>query len=323
MRASRLINILTTLQARGLVTASELAAENEVAVRTIYRDIDALSASGVPVYAERGVEGGYRLLDGYKVRLNGLSTEEAQALFLSGLPGPASDLGLGAFISSAERKLTVALPEGLRDTADFMRGRFHFDAPGWYTDPEQPRHLRAVVEAVMQGHRVSMRYRSWKGERSRLVEPLGVVLKGGQWYMAARVDDSTRTYRVSRIIELTVTEDVFERPADFDLAAYWQDNTTRMEIETHPITIRLRLTTPGLAMLRHVCTNYMRERIIEETGPDAEGWRVVHMPAESIYPAASLVMRLGPDAEVLEPPELRARIIDWLGRLSRIYAGAG
>ncbi|NEV03010.1 helix-turn-helix transcriptional regulator, partial [Bradyrhizobium uaiense] len=163
-------------QARGRVTAPELAEANEVSVRTIYRDIDALAAAGVPVYADRGAEGGYRLLDGYRVRLNGLSQGEAEALFMAGLPGPAAALGLDAAMVAAQTKLMAALPENLRPNARGMQQRFHLDAPGWFGATEEPKHLRAIAGAVLREHLIQIRYQSWKAEKRRRVAPLGLVL---------------------------------------------------------------------------------------------------------------------------------------------------
>src|SRR5581483_9955258 len=156
MRASRLLSILTTLQARGRITAPELAEACEVSVRTIYRDIDALGAAGIPVYSERGAEGGYRLLDGYRVRLNGLSAKEAEALFLTGLSGPAADLGLGAVMTAAQTKLLAALPQDLRASAERMRNRFHLDAPAWFAEAERPIHLTTIADAVWRQKAVQM-----------------------------------------------------------------------------------------------------------------------------------------------------------------------
>src|SRR5215203_3190865 len=144
MRASRLLSILTTLQARGQVTAPELAEACEVSVRTIYRDIDALAAAGVPVYADRGAEGGYR------VRLNGLSQPEAEALFMTGLPGPAAALGLEPAMLAAQTKLMAALPASLRPNAGRMQERFHLDAPNWFGEAEQPKHLRGIAGALLR-----------------------------------------------------------------------------------------------------------------------------------------------------------------------------
>src|SRR5258708_6277371 len=233
MRASRLLSILTILQARGRVTATELAGECEVSLRTIYRDVDALSAAGIPVYSERGSEGGYRLLDGYRTRLNGLSAKEAAALFMTGLSGPAADLGLGTALVAPQNKLLAPLPAQFRAGAEQMRERFHLDAPAWFAQAEQPAHLPLVAEAVWEQRPLRMRYQSWKAERQRTVEPLGLVLKSGAWYLVGQVDSDARTYRISRILELAILDRCFERPASFDLEAYWRAGTQRLEADRH------------------------------------------------------------------------------------------
>ncbi|MBV2187338.1 MAG: YafY family transcriptional regulator [Rhizobium sp.] len=319
MRASRLINILTTLQANGLVTAERLAEENEVSVRTIYRDIDALSLSGIPVYSERGSDGGYRLLDGYRVRLNGMSQAEAEAMFLSGLPGAAADLGLGALMAGAQKKLTAALPEELRQSAARMQAKFHLDAPTWFGENEQPLHLQAIADAVWNSKRIRMRYRAWKSEKNREAEPLGIVLKGGAWYMAARVDESVRTYRIARILDLVITEERFERPGDFDLASYWSENTRRLEEELHPNMATLRLSSWGLAMLQHNSPSFVRSRMEVSKEPDADGWHTVRLPVATNRHAVSELLRLGADVEVLEPADLRAAMCEEVRRLVDRY----
>ncbi|WP_416796184.1 helix-turn-helix transcriptional regulator [Ciceribacter azotifigens] len=326
MRAVRLINILTTLQAKGLVTAETLAAENGVSVRTIYRDIDALSLSGVPVYSERGSEGGYRLLDGYRVRLNGLSPGEAEAMFLSGVPGAAADLGLGSLMAGAQKKLTAALPEDLRQSAARMQGRFHLDAPTWFGESERPAHLQAIADAVWNCRLVRMRYRSWKAEKNREAEPLGVVLKGGAWYMAARVDGDVRTYRISRILDLLVTKERFERPEDFDLAGYWAENTLRLEAELHPNTATLRVSRWGLRLLEHISPSYVRARMeVEKDERDEDRW-IVTLPCGQAQHAISEFLRLGAEAEVLAPEMLREAMRETMDRLAERYrqdAGGG
>src|SRR5713226_3298643 len=174
MRASRLLSILMTLQARGRVTAQVLADECEVSLRTIDRDIDALSASGVPVYSDRGSAGGYHLLEGYRTRLNGLSLEEARSLFLAGLTGPAAALGLGPVMAAAQLKLTAALPAEMRSAAERTRACFHLDAPGWFHGKELPLYLQEIAVAVWNQHLIEIRYRSWKAETRRRVAPLGL-----------------------------------------------------------------------------------------------------------------------------------------------------
>lgn len=322
MRASRLLTILTTLQARGRVTAPQLAAETGVSVRTIFRDIDHLTLAGIPVYADRGPEGGYRLLEGYRVRLNGLSPAEAEALFMTGLPGPAADLGLGAVVASAERKLAVALPEDLRHSADRLRNRFHLDPPGWYSEAESPPCLAPLSDAVWNHKRIHMRYRSWKKEKQISTEPVGLVLKGGAWYMVARTDGMLRTYRVARMQDLLVTADTFTPPPDFDLAAYWRATTGRLAADMHPGTARIRLSEWGRKLAPHVLSPYAYSRLTLSGPADAAGWQDATVPVGSLPHTAREFLRFGTDAEVLDPPELRQAMTDLIAGLGQIYPQA-
>jgi predicted DNA-binding transcriptional regulator YafY len=322
MRASRLLSILTTLQARGRVTAQSLADACEVSLRTIYRDIDALSAAGIPVYAERGAEGGYRLLDGYRTRLNGLSAREAEALFLAGLSGPAADLGLGAAMAAAQLKLLVALPEELRAGAERMRACFHLDAPAWFAEGEQPACLPVIANAVWAQNRLRMRYRSWKAEREWRVDPLGLVLKSGAWYLVARAADrgegGARTYRIARILELDPCDERFERPDGFDLARYWQESTRRVETEMYRLDAVVRVTAAGLRLLERLATPHARAAMAIGA-PECDGRRRVTLPVISVGEAAMDFLRFGVDLEVLEPPELRARLAAMAGQLASLY----
>lgn len=307
MRASRLLSILTTLQARGRVTAQQLADDCEVSLRTIYRDIDALAASGIPVYSERGAEGGYRLLDGYRVRLNGLSQREAESLFLAGLAGPAAALGLEAVMATAQTKLMAALPQDLRAGADRMQARFHLDAPAWFDAAEEPAHLRAVAGAVWSQNLIEIRYQSWRAEKRREVAPLGLVLKSGSWYLAGQVDGDVRTYRIARILDCKVLERHFGRPPDFDLGAYWRANTERLEAELHPNRATVRLSPRGVRLLEALSAPYVRAGTQIADAADDDGWRVATIPVgTTVWHAAAELLRLGAEAEVLDPPELRA-----------------
>lgn len=322
MRASRLINILTTLQAKGLVTAEALAAENQVSVRTIYRDVDALSLSGVPVYSERGSEGGYRLLDGYRVRLNGLTPAEAEAMFLSGIPGAAADLGLGSLMAGAQKKLTAALPEDLRESARRMQSKFHLDAPAWLAEGEQPAYLQAIADAVWNSKRIRMRYRSWKAEKNRVAEPLGIVMKGGAWYLVARVDETPRTYRISRVLDLIVTEVRFDWPRDFDLATYWTENTRRLEVELYPNLATIRISAWGLKEIEHMAPPYVRANLEYIGEADENGWRTVRLPVAHERMAVSEMLKLGTEVEVVDPPDLRLAMRQAVEALTARYAEA-
>ena len=323
MRASRLLSILILLQLRQRLTAADLAAEFEVSERTIYRDIDALAAAGIPVYADRGAEGGYRLLDGYRVRLNGLSQPEAEALFMTGLPGPAAALGLEPAMLAAQTKLMAALPASLRPNAGRMQERFHLDAPSWFGEAEQPKHLRTIASAVLRETPIEIRYQSWRAEKRRRIAPLGLVLKGGNWYLAGHIDGSVRTYRVARVLDCSVLDEHFVRPADFDLAAYWQIATTRLEAEMHPNTATVRLSPFGIKLLNALSQPYVKTRTrIEETA-DAAGWRIAVVPiGKTVWHAAAELLRLGAEAEVLAPAELRDRMAELTQTMAARYRTA-
>ncbi|HVY16223.1 MAG TPA: YafY family protein [Rhodopila sp.] len=323
MRASRLLSILTTLQARERITAAELAASCEVSLRTIYRDVDALSAAGIPIYADRGAEGGYRLLDGYRVRLNGLSPSEAEAMFMAALPGPAADLGLDGAMMVAQTKLMAALPTNLRDHARRLRARFHLDAPAWFSQAEQPPHLRAIAGALLRETLIEIRYQSWKAEKHRRVAPLGLVLKGGNWYLAGCVDGSVRTYRVARVLACAVLDETFDRPADFDLVAYWQTATRRLEAELHPNRASLRVSPLGVKLLEILSQPSVKAETHVSEEADEDGWRIAVVPVgTSLQHAASDLLRLGPEAEVLDPPDLRQRMAELSQAMARRYRTA-
>lgn len=302
MRASRLLAILILLQLRTRLTAQNLADEFEVSLRTIYRDIDALSAAGVPVYGEKGPGGGFRLLGGYKTQLTGLDAGEAQALPLIGLPGAAADLGMGREMQQAKGKLMAALPAGAAEGAGRIAARFHLDTLDWYRAADEAQLLPALARAVLDDRLITMRYDSWRGEHDWQAEPLGLVLKGGTWYLVARARDKMRTFRISEIRALTVQDDPFDRDADFDLAAYWAASLDRFEAQLRPLKIRLSVSPEAARLLARDGT-YAADALA--AGSEAEGgWRLVSLPVESIPQAALLLLGLGQGVDVLDPPAL-------------------
>lgn len=179
MQASRLLSILLRLQLEGRISARALAQVFEVSVRTIYRDIDALSAAGVPVYAEKGRRGGFQLRDGYRTRLTGLDRPEAESLFLAGAPYAATQLGLGAALETMRLKLLASLPEATAREAERVSSRFHLDPVAWFQGPDEQRLLPELGAAVWTGRKVQLRYDSWKGVVERSVAPL-VGAEGGR-----------------------------------------------------------------------------------------------------------------------------------------------
>jgi predicted DNA-binding transcriptional regulator YafY len=323
MRASRLITVLLMLQSRGRVTARQLADELEVSIRTVYRDIDELSASGIPVFADRGAHGGYQLVEGYRTRLTGLTPEEAESLFLSGYPGPAAQLGLGTVLAAAQLKVLAALPPELRGRASRLRQRFHLDAPGWFQEPDSAPTLQQLAEAVWSDRSLEIRYRRGSDDGpivERLVDPIGLVLKAGIWYLVARADDSMRTYRVSRIVDPVVPADRFERPEAFDLADYWGKAVVAYEESLPAFTAIVRVRGDGL------------ERITEALGPASvgqptsdsigqgpEGWQTVSLKLEDLSHAEPILLRLGAELQVLEPADLRERIAATTGAMAALY----
>ena len=324
MRASRLVSLLLLLQTRGRMTAQELADALEVSVRTVYRDVESLGAAGVPVYAERGPAGGYRLLEGYRTRLTGLTAPEAEALFLAGMPGPAAELGLGPVVAAAELKLLAALPDELADRGGRMRQRFHLDAPGWFRHPEPTPHLAALARAVWEDRLVEMRYRRWRAPRevTRVVAPLGVVLKAGRWYLVARCGEQLRTYRVGAVLDLAVRDEHYDRPADFDLAGYWREWTERYERDVYRAEARVRMTVAALEFAAYVLPPEMSRAARAAAGePDEHGWLETTVPIESVKHAHTELLKLGAEVEVLAPAELRDRLTATAHALARLYPG--
>ena len=319
MRASRLLSILMLLQTRGRMTADALAREFEVSIRTIYRDIDQLSAADVPVYADRGPNGGFELLDGYRTKLTGLSPSEAATLFLAGLPGPAAELGLADMMTTAQLKLTAALPEGARGAAKRVAARFHLDPVGWFRGSQDARFLPVLADAVWNETCVSIRYERYTGVVARELRPLGLVLKGGVWYVVALAGEQPRTYRVSNIVELSPTEARFERPKDFDLVRFWSNASRAYEVGLYRGKATLRMTKLGMIKLEMLGSAVVEAAKATASAPDAKGRVRVVVPIEQTDQAAAEMIRLGVDVEVLEPPELRRRIVEMADEVKRLY----
>lgn len=322
VRASRLLSVLLLLQARGRMTAQELADELEVSVRTVYRDVESLGSAGVPVYADRGPAGGYRLVEGYRTRLTGMTGEEVESLFLAGMPGPAAELGLGTVLAAAELKVLAALPPELRSRAGRIRERFHLDAPGWFRGNDQTPHLAEVADAVWRQHRVRVRYRRWDNtDATHELEPLGLVLKAGRWYLVAAGGGKPRTYRASRILTFDRLDEAFDRPGDFDLAEFWAGATKQVEETLYRNEAVIRLSPRGLQMI-FLCGAVVADAARRTAGaPDDDGWVEAVIPMETVEHGTRSLLQLGGDAEVLEPRELRERIAETVAALSRTYAG--
>jgi predicted DNA-binding transcriptional regulator YafY len=322
MRASRLVSLLLLLQSRGGQTAAELARELEVSIRTIHRDVDALSASGVPIYAERGPHGGVRLVDGYRTRLTGMTADEAEALFLSGLPGPAAELGLGTVVAAARLKVLASLPIELRARASRLVERFHLDAAAWYHADEPVPHLGELSEAVWEARRVEIGYDRGDKTVDRILEPLGLVLKAGVWYLIAGAEGQPRTYRVSRVSRVRVLDEPFERPGAFDLAAFWTESSAAYERDTPRTEVVLRIARERLDRLRGVIGERPFDTIERLDADDPDGWLRIRLQLDWPNEVASQILAVGPDCELLEPVELRERMGAQAARVAAHYASA-
>ncbi|MGB8941236.1 MAG: YafY family protein [Streptomyces sp.] len=310
MRAARLIKMVLLLQARPSMTAAELAAELEVSERTITRDAQALSEAGVPVYADRGRAGGYRLIGGYRTRLTGLGRSEAEALFLSGVPGALREMGLDDAASAARLKVSAALMPSLRDASQNASQRFHLDAPGWFQETPAPELLPPLADAVWDDRRVTTRYRRQDTEVERELEPYGLVLKAGVWYLCARVPDSGafRVYRIDRFTAIAAEEDRFVRDEEFDLPGFWEERAAQFARAILRSEVVLRLSEAGVRQLPYATDSVsVREALEAASAPDDEGWVTLTLPVENETVAYTQLMSLGPEVEVLEPTALRER----------------
>lgn len=309
MRASRLLSILLLLQLRGRITAETLAAEFGVSVRTVYRDIDTLSAAGFPIYSDRGPGGGFQFLDGYRSQLSGLAADEARAMFMIGMPGPAAALGFGTAATQAGRKLLASLPSKWSEQATRIHACFHLDPVDWYRAAEPVAHLPEIARAVLDQRVVTMRYESWTGSRDWRVEPWGLVLKAGAWYMVARGAGKTRMFKVANMHTQCVLEETFERPADFDLSAYWATEIERFEAGLRPLRARLRASPLGLKRL--AAQGAYAAEAVRAAVPIGNAWAELELPIENIEQAASMLLGIGPEFEVSEPEALRQRVFEW------------
>ncbi|MFF0225609.1 helix-turn-helix transcriptional regulator [Streptomyces sp. NPDC004629] len=324
MRAARLIKMVLLLQSRPSMTAAELAKELEVSERTVTRDAQALSEAGIPVYADRGRAGGYRLIGGYRTRLTGLARGEAEALFLSGVPGALRDMGLEDAASAARLKVSAALLPSVRDAPRTAAQRFHLDAPGWFREPETPELLPAVAEAVWDDRGLTARYRRGETEVERTLEPYGLVLKAGAWYLCARVPDADafRTYRVDRFTAVDGSGPRFARDEEFDLPGFWAAQAERFARSLLRTEVVVRLSAQGVRRLGYAVDPLSAREALRSAGEaDAQGWVTATLPVESEEVAHAQLTALGPEVEVLAPAALRDRFARDAVRTARLYRG--
>ncbi len=302
MKAGRLLSTLLLLQAHGRLTGRALAQRLEVSQRTVHRDMEALSAAGVPVFALRGSQGGWQLDEGWRTRVPGLDESELRALLMA-QPRVLGDARLVRAAESALDKLMAALPPSLREQAASIRQRLHVDATGWSGAPENLSMLPIVQDAVARDRKVEIRYRPTGREPAeRTVDPLGLVAKGGTWYLVARTPDGFRTYRVSRIEDARLLDKPAERPRDFDLAAYWRASTEELRTKAR-YEATLHLAPSAAQSLRT-----WRTTSPAAAGPDAAGWVTLRVRFEDEEQACFIVLGLAAGVDVVAPASLRGRV---------------
>ena len=302
MRADRLLSTLLLLQANGKMTVRQLARRLEVSQRTAYRDLEALSAAGVPVIALRGSHGGWQLDEAWRTQVPGLDDAELRALLMA-QPRVIGDAPLAAAAERAFDKLMAAMPVSLRTRAAFLRQRLYVDTGGWRGVSENLAALPVVQDAVSRDRKLSIEYRKPNGDTSeRIIDPLGLVAKGMSWYLVANTRDGFRTFRVSRIEKAKLLDIPVERPADFDLASYWKTSTERFRESRRQYGVTVRVEPQA-------AEEFMRWRMAKPLETDERGWITLRVDFDNEDHAAFFLQGLGPRAEVLDPESMRARIL--------------
>jgi predicted DNA-binding transcriptional regulator YafY len=322
VRADRLLSLVLLLQARGQATAQAIAAELEVSVRTVYRDLEALVAAGVPVLTESGPGGGCRLMEGYRFPLRGLRPDEAEALLILGVPGVLRELGLDAALDAAQRQIRVTAGGPDLTGAALV----HLDMPRWFGSQEDVPCLRDLARALRSGRRLALGYRA-PGDpdaaQARVVGPLGLVNKAGLWYLVCVHDRSgVRVFRVARITSARPLAERFERPADFDLAAFWRQWSAEFEESRPRLPVMLRASPRALAILGEVFGQAAGPALAAALPPDEHGWRVLTLSFEHERAAAHRLAGFGDQVEVLAPPSVRAGLVATARQILGRYPGA-
>jgi predicted DNA-binding transcriptional regulator YafY len=322
MRADRLLSILMLLQARGRMTARELAGELEVSERTIYRDIDALSTAGVPLYSESGPQGGFALIDSYRSTLTGLTEGEVRALAMLGVPAPLADLGVSEELRRALRKMAAAFPDSRRSDQEKARQCFHLDSVWWRQGEEPVPHLQTVHRAVWQNRTLRILYRPpFATEIERSVAPYGLVAKAGVWYLVAGRSNAVHVQRVSDLLDVSLQDETFARPAGFDLVAFWEGWCREYETLLSRFTATVRVAPSVIPLLPRHFGSRIHTQVAQAGRPDAGGWITIELTFESFEAARDRLLGFGGAVQVLEPRALRASVLDYAEQIVARYGG--
>ncbi|MCE3201965.1 WYL domain-containing protein [Paenibacillus sonchi] len=304
MRADRLLSILLLLQNRGKVTSRELAGTLEVSERTIFRDMEALSASGIPVLAERGREGGWMLTEGYRTSLTGMKPKEIGALLLSADPAILQDLGIHEDYTLATRKLEAAATANTFPSANYFNQRIHIDSEGWVPSKESFPFLSVLQTALWEDRKVNISYLRSGEVKNRKIGLLGLVAKQGVWYVIGEHDGQFRTYRVSRIIACQMIDEAYIRPDDFELTSYWESSKVSFKSALPSYKAKFSLQSSSLPVLSQ--ERYVTVLSMEDSPGSV--WLKVEAEFNTIEAACRVMLSLGPNVIIGEPEELRVRV---------------
>ncbi|MGX2993363.1 helix-turn-helix transcriptional regulator [Streptomyces sp. JNUCC 64] len=321
MKSDRLLSIILLLQTRGLVRAAELAERLEVSVRTIYRDVEALSASGVPLYTERGRHGGIALLPGFRTDVTGLTEDESRALFVLTARGAHAALGLDAALGSALRKVMAAIPAPHRPAAELTSRRVIVEPERWETGREPAVDLDVLNSAVFGDRRLALRYRRGGAVEpgDYVLDPYGLVVKAGVWYLVADKSGSPRLFRADRVVEASVLDEPVRRRPGLELADVWRAMLREAERRRLPVRVEVRLRESALMLLRCL----VRGRITGDLVADGAGWLRVTLMFDGLLETRGL-LTLGGEVEVLSPPSVRDELVRVAASAASVYAdGAG
>jgi predicted DNA-binding transcriptional regulator YafY len=320
MKSARLISIVLLLQTTGRMTAAALAARLDVSVRTVYRDVDALSMAGVPIEASGGRGGGLSLVRGYTTDLTGLRPDEAETLFLIGLGGAADALGLGPLLSDATLKIMAALAPTIRGRADVVRTRFHFAQSSWFAAPDEVPHLPSIARAVWRSRRIRITYDRGGIKRPMTVEPLGLALKAGRWYAVARRNEEIRTFRCSRIVDAVLLDEEFDYPSDWDLKQYWLGSEIALEASQRRQIVEVLAEPASREKLEFLFGRAcVSEAFASADGLDQVGRLRLQLHVGSLEWAHDDLLRLGGAVEVLSPKSLRRQVANTADRMVALY----
>jgi predicted DNA-binding transcriptional regulator YafY len=323
MKSGRLLEMLLLLQARGAFTAAELAERLEVSPRTVYRDAEALSSAGVPIYTERGRAGGIRLLPGYRTDVTGLTQDEARALFVLTTGGAQEDLGLGTAARSAILKVMRAVPEPFRPAATATSQRILVDPAGWMRSPDPVGALGVLQAAVFTDRRLRLRYRSSGhrepgAERSasvRVVDPYGLVCKAGIWYLVADSGGEPRLFRVSRVVSAIADEEPVRRRDGVSLAGLWASLRREVEDRPAPLEVAVRVRREWLDMFGRICAANLTGPLPPATGE----WNELRMRFAGVK-AARTLLSFGANVEVMSPASVRADLAAVAAEITDLYS---